>query len=145
MSKGTSSSAAEEIVQETMIKVWRKAEQFDPSRASASTWIFTIARNTRIDVLRKIIRPEPDVNDPAFEPSAEPLPSDLLGRSQEAAAIREAIAELSVEQQDVLRLGYFEERPHPEIAKALKIPLGTVKSRIRLALKNIRSNFGESL
>ena len=93
----------------------------------------------RIDHLRKANRPEPDMTDPAFVPDPEMLPSEHLSRSQDAEVLRLAISKLSPEQQDVLRLAYFEEKAHPEIAQALNIPLGTVKSRVRLALKNIRS------
>ena len=144
MGQGTDPQMAEEVVQETMVKVWRKAGQFDPAKAAASTWIFTIARNMRIDHLRKANRPEPDMDDPAFVPDPEPQASDVIAQSQDAAKLHEAMRELSDEQRDVLTLAFFEEKAHPEIADQLGIPLGTVKSRIRLALKNIRSKIGES-
>ena len=144
MAQGTSPQMAEEVVQETMVKIWRKADQYEPARAAASTWIFTIARNMRIDHLRKFNRPEPDMNDPAFVPDPEPLATEMISQSQDAAQLHEALAELSEEQRAVLKLAYFEEKAHPEIAEALNIPLGTVKSRIRLALKNIRSRVGDS-
>ena len=141
--QGSDPQVAEEVVQETMVKIWRKAEQFDPARAAASTWIFTIARNMRIDHLRKLNRPEPDMNDPAFVPAPEPLPSENLSNAQDAKLLHIAIEKLPKEQQDVLRAAYFEEKSHPEIAHALCIPLGTVKSRVRLALKNIRVALGK--
>ena len=140
MSQGSDLVSAEEVVQEALVKVWRKASQYDPNLAAASTWVFTIARNMRIDHLRKANRPEPDMTDPAFVPDPEIMPSEILSRSQDAQILRSAIKKLSAEQQDVLRLAYFEEKAHPEIAAALEIPLGTVKSRVRLALKNIRSH-----
>ena len=140
MSQGSDLVSAEEVVQEALVKVWRKASQFDPNLAAASTWVFTIARNMRIDHLRKANRPEPDMTDPAFVPDPEAMPSEILSRSQDAKILHSAIKKLSAEQQDVLRLAYFEEKAHPEIAAALEIPLGTVKSRVRLALKNIRSH-----
>jgi len=143
MSQGTDLVSAEEVVQEALVKVWRKASQFDPKLAAASTWIFTIARNMRIDHLRKANRPEPDMTDPAFVPDPEALPSENLSRVQDAKILHEAIQQLSSDQQDVLRLAYFEEKAHPEIAEALNIPLGTVKSRVRLALKNIRTSMEE--
>ena len=141
--QGTDRQLAEEVVQETMVKIWRKAAQFDPTRAAASTWIFTIARNMRIDHLRKVNRPAPDMNDPAFVPDPEALPSENLSRAQETKLLHTAIEKIPKEQQDVLRAAYFEEKTHPEIAEALRIPLGTVKSRVRLALKNIRAVLGD--
>ena len=145
MGQGTSPQMAEEVVQETMVKIWRKANQYDPARAAASTWIFTIARNMRIDHIRKSNRPEPDMNDPAFVPDPEPLAVEMISQSQDAGRLHKAMANLSDEQSAVLKLAYFEDKAHPEIAEALDIPLGTVKSRIRLALKNIRSIIGENV
>jgi RNA polymerase sigma-70 factor, ECF subfamily len=144
MGQGTSPQMAEEVVQETMVRIWRKAGQYDPARAAASTWIFTIARNMRIDHLRKSNRPEPDMNDPAFVPDPEPLATETISQAQDSAQLYAAMAELSEDQRAVLKLSYFEEKAHPEIAEALGIPLGTVKSRIRLALKSIRSRIGDS-
>lgn len=140
---GTDPGMAEEIVQETMVNVWRKAGQFDPTKASAATWIFTIARNLRIDLLRKANRPVPDANDPAFVPDPEPLGHDVISLKREASQLNRAVAELPPEQLAVLRLAFFEEKPHAEVAAELDIPLGTVKSRIRLAFKRIRSELGE--
>ncbi len=140
----TDSSLAEEIVQETFVNVWRKAGQFDPYKASASTWIFTIARNLRIDHLRKASRPEPDVNDPTFLPEPEKDVITKISEMQDATKLRSVISALPEEQQDVLRLAFFEEKTHPEVAAALDVPLGTVKSRIRLALKRLRSDIGET-
>lgn len=134
---------AEEILQETMVNVWRKAAQFDPGKASASTWIFAIARNMRIDMLRKTSRPEPDMNDPALVPDAEPLAHEQISREQEAARLRKAFGGLPEDQQQVLRLVFMEEKTHAQVADEIGIPLGTVKSRIRLALKRIRSEIGE--
>jgi len=143
MRNGAGLELAEEVVQETFIRVWRKAGQFDPNKASASTWIYTIARNQRIDLLRKRHRPEPDFEDPAFVPEAEPQPSELVSRDQETSRLRACMETLSPEQQDVLRLAFMEEMPHVEVAEKLGIPLGTVKSRIRLAMKHIRSEIGD--
>jgi RNA polymerase sigma-70 factor (ECF subfamily) len=143
MRQGSDRQFAEEVVQETMVNVWRKAAQFDPVRASAATWVFSIARNMRIDLLRKFNRPEPDMDDPALVPDPEPAAHENISKAQEAARLREILAELPGEQQEVLRLAFFEEKPHGEIAAELGIPLGTVKSRIRLAMKRIRTEFGE--
>jgi RNA polymerase sigma-70 factor (ECF subfamily) len=142
--QGTDADMAEEIVQETMVNVWRKAEQFDPSKASAATWIFTIARNLRVDLLRTMNRPTPDMNDPAMVPDPEPKPHEVISREQESTRLKTAIAKLPKEQQDVLQLAFFEEKAHPEVARALGIPLGTVKSRIRLAFRHIRAELGEN-
>ncbi len=143
LSQRTDPGLAEEIVQETMLNVWRKAAQFEPARASASTWIFTIARNMRIDMLRKARRPEPDLNDPATVPEPEPLAHERISHAQEAGRLRDAIARLPGEQREVLRLVFQEDVTHAEAAARLGLPVGTVKSRIRLALKRVRSEVGE--
>ena len=143
MGEGTDASLAEEVVQQTMVNVWRKAQQFDSAKATASTWVFTIARNMRIDLIRKSLRPEPDMNDPAIAPVPEPLAHEMISRRQDAGRLHDAIAALPEEQQCVLRLAFFEEKTHPEVAEKLGLPLGTVKSRIRLALNHIRNTFGE--
>jgi RNA polymerase sigma-70 factor (ECF subfamily) len=142
--QGTDPGMAEEIVQETMVNVWRKAGQFDPNRASVATWIFTIARNLRIDLLRKANRPAPDANDPALVPDPEPLGSEVISLKREATQLKKAVAELPPEQLAVLQLAFFEDKAHAEVAAELGIPLGTVKSRIRLAFKRIRSELGDS-
>jgi RNA polymerase sigma-70 factor (ECF subfamily) len=142
--QGTDPDMVEEILQETMVNVWRKAQQFDPVKASVSTWIFTIARNLRIDHLRKAKRPVPDMNDPALVPDPDPRPHEIISREQEASRLRDAVAGLPAEQQEVLRLAFFEEKTHQVVAQELGIPLGTVKSRIRLALQRIRAELGEN-
>ena len=142
--QGTSPDMAEEVLQEAMVNVWRKAGQFDPAKASASTWIFTIARNARIDLLRKENRPSPDLNDPALVPDPEPHAQDRISQKQEAGRLKAAVAGLPKEQQEVLHLAFFEEKAHPQVAEELGIPLGTVKSRIRLACKRIRAELGDS-
>ena len=141
--QGTEPQIAEEVVQESMVKVWRKAGQFDPSKAAASTWIFTIARNMRIDLLRRNYRPEPDKNDPAFTPDPEPQAFDTVSLGEDSLRLRRSIEKLPVEQQKVLQLAFFEDKPHSEVAKELNMPLGTVKSRIRLALRHLRSEIGD--
>ena len=140
--QGADSGTAEEVVQETMIKVWRKANLFDAAKASASTWIYQIARNSRIDLIRRARRPEPDMNDPSLVPDPDPSIDEVISRGRDARQLKEVFDRLPGEQQDVLKLAFFEEKAHSEIADQLGIPLGTVKSRIRLALKRIRSEFG---
>jgi RNA polymerase sigma-70 factor, ECF subfamily len=142
---GASEANAEELVQETMLAVWRKAESFDPSSAGASTWIFTIARNLRIDALRRERRSgEATASDVDLEflIDAAPWPDERTAAAQGEKLMRRALAQLSGEQMRVVELSFFEERAHPEIARILQIPLGTVKSRLRLALKQLRIHLG---
>lgn len=140
--QGADAGTAEEVVQETMIKVWRKAGLFDAEKASAATWIFQIARNSRIDLIRRAKRPEPDINDPSMVPDPGPSVDEAISHSRDARQLKQLFDRLPGDQQDVLKLAFFEEKAHSEIAVELGIPLGTVKSRIRLALKRIRSEFG---
>jgi RNA polymerase sigma factor (sigma-70 family) len=142
---GTEASLADELAQETLLTVWRKAGQFDRSKASPSTWIFTIARNLRIDAFRKIKRPELDPEDPALVPDADEAADDRIDRLERASVIREALKDLNEEQAEVVRLSFFEDKSHSVIAEELGIPLGTVKSRLRLAFGRIRKVVGESL
>lgn len=136
---GVNPTDAEEIAQDTMVTVWRKAELYDPAQAAVSTWVFTIARNLRIDLARRATRRrngaaamgEPEVE---LVDSAE---TQTLAVEREAK-VREALSQLSREQATVLRLSFFSEKPHAEIARELGIPLGTVKSRVRLAMAKIR-------
>ncbi|MGL9620394.1 sigma-70 family RNA polymerase sigma factor [Bradyrhizobium sp. U531] len=142
---GCSPDEAEEIAQGTMIAVWRKAHQFDPATAGAPAWIFTIARNLRIDSFRR--RARVDRLQTSSELPDEPDQADtadvLISRGQDAARIASALKQLSAEQSMVVRLSFIEERPHPEIASSLGIPLGTVKSRIRLAMNRLRDILDE--
>lgn len=138
MKGGASESAADELAQETMLAVWDKAAAYDPRRAAASTWIFTIARNKRIDALRKRGRAEIDID--ALAPTADeaPLASESLAGAQESAIIAEELRKLPEEQADLIRRSFFEGKSHGEIAAETGLPLGTVKSRMRLALERLR-------
>ncbi|MEQ9121362.1 MAG: sigma-70 family RNA polymerase sigma factor [Alphaproteobacteria bacterium] len=140
---GADPTTAEEVVQETMINVWRKAHQFDPSKAAVSTWVYTIARNARITHLRRQNRPTPDADDPSMAPEPAPEPLEEVSREQDAVRLRAAVARLPEEQQTILKLAFFEDKAHSAVAEELKLPLGTVKSRIRLAMKRIRAELGE--
>ena len=142
--QGSSSDKADEVVQEAMVNVWRKSHLFDPTKAKASTWIFTVARNARIDLLRKENRPEPDFSDPSFLTDSEPQPDEIYERDNEAQRLQVVLAQLPEEQSKVLRLAFFEQKAHAEIAEELDLPLGTVKSRIRLAFKRLRKELGEN-
>ncbi|MEQ5775680.1 sigma-70 family RNA polymerase sigma factor [Thalassospira sp. NFXS8] len=130
---------AEELAQESMMQVWRKAHLFDPQKAAASTWIFTIARNLRIDRLRQRKHIEVDESDPTLIVDESPIADELVNQSEQAALIQAALVELPQDQRVVVELSFFEEISHSEIAERLKIPLGTVKSRLRLALGKMRS------
>lgn len=138
MRAGLMEAAAEELAQETMLLLWRKAASFDPARAGAATWLFTITRNLRIDQFRRqqAVAPESVAED--LSPSAE---TSYLA-SERDARMRCAIATLSAGQRRVIELSFFTDTPHAAIATALKLPLGTVKSRIRLALAQLRDALG---
>ncbi len=140
---GTEPAAAEDLVQDVMLTVWRRAGQFDASKAGVATWIFTIARNRRIDIIRHERRPAPDLNDPALVPDREPEADAVVEKMQHGLRLRLAVAELPEEQARLLELAYFEDKSHSVIADELDLPLGTVKSRIRLAMKKLRSQLAE--
>ena len=132
-------SRAEELMQETMMMVWRKAALFDASRGVAASWIFTIARNQRIDALRRDRRAEIDPDDPALVPES-PLAADLaFDNYQNAKLMREALAGLPPEQFEVLELAFYQDQSQSEIATHLALPLGTVKSRMRLGFAKLRT------
>ncbi|KAA0069579.1 sigma-70 family RNA polymerase sigma factor [Tardiphaga sp. P9-11] len=137
---GLAESVAEEVTQEVMIAVWRKASYFDPSRAGASTWVFTIARNQRIDRLRRTrSRTADHLLDLSDEPDTPPSGEDIMIMAEREEEVRKALATLSNEQATIVKLSFFSEAPHSEIARELGIPLGTVKSRVRLALNRLRT------
>lgn len=137
MKAGAAPAAAEDFAQDAMLTVWRKAGLFDGRRARASTWIFAIARNLRLDALRRDARPlsAPEIELTATDPDR---PDDLYEVQEDAERIRDALQSLSAEQIEVVRLAYFHEQAHSEIAQGLKLPLGTVKSRIRAAMSKLR-------
>ncbi|KAB7616033.1 sigma-70 family RNA polymerase sigma factor [Amylibacter sp. SFDW26] len=136
MKAGATEGTAEECVQETMATVWRKSKQFDPKRASASTWIFTIARNKRIDVIRKRNRPEPD--EVLWGPVEEPDAQDIIATAQESELLTKAVSNLPDKQQDLVKRAFYGDLSHKEIAVETGLPLGTIKSRLRLALEKLR-------
>ncbi|MEM1149563.1 MAG: sigma-70 family RNA polymerase sigma factor [Pseudomonadota bacterium] len=135
---GADPSQAEELAQEVMVTVWRKAEQFDPQKASVSTWIFRIARNRRIDAHRRTQRPELDPDDPMLRPPDPETPDTTLNRAQLEEIVREQLETLPTEQLELLKAAFYQGLSHSEIAKAFNLPLGTVKSRIRLAFNRLR-------
>jgi RNA polymerase sigma-70 factor, ECF subfamily len=135
---GMPAALAEELAQETLLAVWRKAGSFDPTRATASTWIFTIARNLRIDALRRDGRRD-RLGDYRAEESISASADDDYLTAEREQKVSEALRALPPDQAEVLRLSFFEEEPHSKIAAQLGIPLGTVKSRVRLALNRLRA------
>jgi RNA polymerase sigma-70 factor (ECF subfamily) len=140
---GATNETAEELAQETLLRVWRKAHLFDPAVAAPSTWIFRIARNLRIDRIRRERRPEFDPEDPVLVRDADPAADQQIETNQEGARIRAAIDLLPPDQKQAIMLSFFEDKPHSEIADELGLPLGTVKSRIRLAFARVRQTLGD--
>jgi RNA polymerase sigma-70 factor, ECF subfamily len=136
-------AAAEELAQDAMLTVWRKAAQFDRTRAGAAAWIFTIARNLRIDVARREQRGKVlDLESSEFL-ELPPQPDDELDTVEREQRVRAALANLTDDQMQVVRLSFFEGKPHGDIAVELELPLGTVKSRIRLAMNRLRDLLGD--
>lgn len=139
---GLQIDAADELAQETMLTIWNKAQSYDPKMAAASTWIFTIARNKRIDTFRKLGRAQfTNIDDtPIIDDSETPL--DIANNAQEAQKISKAIKKLPKDQLNLIKKSFFEDKSHAVIAQETGIPLGTVKSRIRLALERLRNESG---
>lgn len=142
-SGATNSAEAEEMAQETMLLVWRKAALFDPGKAGAETWIFAIARNLRVDVRRRGLRSAAVVDSGPEAVARIPDPNlgaeEMVSSTQYEAGLRQALHTLPQEQLQVLELAYFGDQSHADIARGLDIPLGTVKSRLRLALIRLRA------
>lgn len=136
MRSGMPAGRAEEIVQEVMLTVWRKAALFDPQRAQVSAWVYQIARNRLIDVIRKERRPMPE--EWQIEPDPEPDPRDILELEQEVGRMKTAMALLSPDQRDMIERAYLGELSHQQISLQTGLPLGTIKSRIRLGLDRLR-------
>jgi RNA polymerase sigma-70 factor (ECF subfamily) len=143
---GASAHTADELAQEALLAVWSKATLFDPTSTGAAAWIFTIARNLRIDALRRQKRnPTYDTAevDLEFQVDAGPQPDAGLAASQVESRVRSALSVLPEDQLRVIELSFFEEKAHAEIADTLRIPLGTVKSRLRLAMNRLRGLLGD--
>lgn len=136
LKQSSDGALAEELVQETMLAVWRSAKTYDSGRSSAATWVFTICRNKRIDLFRRRSRAEPDQADQEWE--TEPTQHQYAEVSADFRRTRKLMNDLPKEQSQVIAMSFLEEKPHREIAEQLGLPLGTVKSRIRLALASLR-------
>lgn len=139
MKSGAGEALAEEAAQDVMATLWQKAGLYDPARASVATWVFTIARNRRIDALRRT-RPEPE--DLPWGPEPEPDQAEAYETAEDTRRLGEAIAQLPEKQRALIERAYFGELSHTEIAAETGLPLGTIKSRIRLALERLRQQLG---
>ncbi len=138
MRLGSSEAQAEELVQDVMLTVWRKAALFDRRKAAASTWLFTIARNRRIDILRREKYPELDPEDPALVPDEEVQPDDAVIMAERKAEVQSAMTTLPEEQVKLVKLAFYKGWSHSEIAKETGLPIGTVKSRLRLSFTRLK-------
>jgi RNA polymerase sigma-70 factor, ECF subfamily len=141
--RGIDATAAEELAQETMITIWRKAESFDRTRATVSTWVFTIIRNKRIDSFRREGYPTVELSEVADQAAEGSNPHDDTQLAEVGDHLRKAMQTLPKEQLEILNMAFFEEKSHRAIAVELGLPLGTVKSRIRLALSRLRAALPE--
>lgn len=135
---GADRGLAEELTQEVMLTVWRKAATFDKKQASVATWLFTIARNRRIDAIRREKRPELDPSDPMLVPDEPMAADDRLDAMDREARVARAIKSLPRDQADLVHEAFYLAKSHSQIAEETKIPLGTVKSRLRLAFGRLR-------
>jgi RNA polymerase sigma-70 factor (ECF subfamily) len=138
MRLGLPPAAAEELAQETLLAVWRRAALFDPSKATAATWIFTIARNLRISAARREKAALAYSVDLSQAPEEPEQPESVVRAGERERAVKAALEALTPDQAMVLMLSFYQEKPQAEIARDLGLPLGTVKSRVRLALARLR-------
>ncbi|MDX2201975.1 MAG: sigma-70 family RNA polymerase sigma factor [Hyphomicrobiaceae bacterium] len=139
MRQGADPAAAEDLAQETLLTVWRRAGLYAAEKGSATTWIFTIARNLRIDRLRREVAWQELPQDLEREAADEPQPDEAYASQQSGMAVREALSALPEEQRQVVVLAYVEGLSHSEIAARLGLPIGTVKSRMRIAYDKVRA------
>lgn len=143
MKLGADPDTADEIAQETFVIVWRKAALFDARKSSAITWIFTIARNLRVDRLRKDNRPALDPNEPLLVPEDPPSALHQLEQATIIDQVTKSIAALPSDQREAVHLSFIKGLSHKEISETLDVPLGTVKSRLRLSFEKLRLSLEE--
>ena len=135
---GSTDTQAEEVIQEVMIAVWTKSSTYNSDKSSVSTWIYTIARNKRIDKIRKEKRHYLSESDEGLEIPVDSTQEKEIFATQVSSSLKRYMSNLPEEQSKLLKLSYFYNKTHADISEELKIPLGTVKSRIRLALTKMR-------
>lgn len=140
---GVEGAIAEDLVQEVMLTVWRLADRYRSALGSPSTWIFTIARNRLIDHVRREQVRSGDLTDPTLQPEPAQISDDLIDQRQRYKSLKAAMETLPQEQADMLKMAFFDHKPHSAIASECGLPLGTVKSRIRLAMKRLRENLAD--
>lgn len=138
MRTGCRDAEAEELAQEAMISVWRRADSFDRLKANATTWMFAIVRNKRIDLVRREKYPSAELEEVEQRPADTADPGVTYDAAKAGEVLRQALKTLPLEQEQVMQKAFFEEKSHSVIAEELQLPLGTVKSRIRLALSRLR-------
>ncbi len=136
---GTDQGTAEELTQDVMITLWQKASQFDSSKSSVGTWLFRIARNRRIDMARRDKSNKLDPEDTLLQPSETPASDTVVDSKRITDRVSMVLKTLPAEQAELIRLAFFDGLSHSEIAEKTKLPLGTVKSRIRLAFTRLRT------
>lgn len=135
---GCDAALAEEIAQDALLALWRKADQFDPAKASVGAWLYRIARNRRIDLARRAHGGTVELDQAPTPVDEGPAPDEVFAAHERETLIARAMKSLPSEQLRLVRLAFFEERSHSEIASETGLPLGTVKSRIRLAFGRLR-------
>jgi RNA polymerase sigma-70 factor (ECF subfamily) len=140
---GANAAQAEELAQEALLTLWRKADYYDAQRASVAAWLFTIARNLRIDAIRKEQSAVAYALAVPADEETQDSPEDENEIADREIRIREAVRILPPDQMEVVRLSFFFDKPHAEIARELSLPLGTVKSRLRLAVARLRGVLGD--
>ena len=140
---GVELTLAEDLAQETMLSVWRHAAKFSAVAGSPSTWIFTIARNALIDHVRRQKSRQGDLKDPSLQPPPVEIADDLVDAQQRYRSLKAGLGKLPKEQAKILKMAFFDHKAHSEIAAETGLPLGTVKSRIRLAMQRLKDDLGD--
>tara|TARA_R110002073_G_scaffold3282_1_gene22106 strand:- start:21928 stop:22512 length:585 start_codon:yes stop_codon:yes gene_type:complete len=142
--RGLAGAQADDLAQDTMLAIWRRAESYDVAKSAVSTWVYTIARNLHIDQYRKLLRADRvDLTDPSLRPGEIAAADELYERGQDVSAVTAALDLLPDDQRRVLELAFLEGLSHRDIAVRLTLPLGTVKSRIRLAMDKMKLSLGD--
>lgn len=143
--QGADDASADDLAQETMVQIWRKANHYDPQKAAVSTWVFRVARNLQIDRMRKLKSYEVALNADASSTLENLQHNEQLEHRTDTDKLRKLIGELPEEQMEVVQLAFFEGLSHTEVSCRLSIPVGTVKSRLRLAFGKLKIGMGEKI